>query len=423
VTASITAIAVLAAFAHLLASAAYGHEPLRLGRVSAPASWSNCSAGSNVADPGGVRGLFVATANQTRPSLPSAPVSNAQVLRYLVPNRTICGADLVIPWSAIDRGPGQTPRYDWSFLDQAAAPWVAAGKIVNLIVWGTDESTRYEVGGESATPAYVLSSTPTVSCGGRDPTVPVYWNPGYEKPWRAFEAALVAHVADDRSVGYIRFGLGTGGEDFPVDGFTQGACYPKWKRAGLTAATWLDWSTSEIDYEASLQSAHPLNVGINTFPGAPNLPAKVAAEAASHGIGFGMEGMTAKQIQNARSDPRRCVADWCSLFDTWAGRVPLEVQTYTASDPSGAGKTGALAPLLSYSVMDAHAQLLELYPQEWLVADDPDWPTKTTSDYARYHAAYAAALARAAAEVGGQPSAVIVIPPHPRPPCKGTTCM
>jgi hypothetical protein len=77
-----------------------------------------------------VRGLIVATANQTRPSLPSAAVSNAQVLKYLVPDRTICGADLVIPWSAIDRGPGKNPRYDWSFLDQAAAPWVAAGKIV-----------------------------------------------------------------------------------------------------------------------------------------------------------------------------------------------------------------------------------------------------------------------------------------------------
>jgi hypothetical protein len=78
-------------------------------------------------------------------------------------------------------------------------------------VWGTDEAKRYEVDGESATPAYVLSSTETVSCGGKDPTVPVYWSPGYEKPWRAFEAALVSHVADDPSIGYIRFGLGTGG--------------------------------------------------------------------------------------------------------------------------------------------------------------------------------------------------------------------
>jgi hypothetical protein len=149
----------------------------------------------------------------------------------------------------------------------------------------------------------------------------------------------------------------------------------------------------------------------------------VAAAAGEHAIGFGMEGMTAQQIQFAESDPGICAADWCSLFDTWTGRVPLEVQTYTASNPNGVGKTGALAPLLSYVVTDAHAQVLELYPQEWLVADDRDWPTKTTSDYAKYHTAYAEALAHAASEVGGQPHAVVVLPPHPLPPCKGTTCM
>jgi hypothetical protein len=44
----------------------------------------------------------------------------------------------------------------------------------------------------------------------------------------------------------------------------------------------------------------------------------------------------------------------------------------------------------------AYAQVVELYPQEWLVADDPAWPT-----FAQYHEAYAQGLARAASEVGG----------------------
>lgn len=168
-----------------------------------------------------------------------------------------------------------------------------------------------------------------------------------------------------------------------------------WTAQGLTAARWLDLSISQIDYEASLGSDHPLNVGINSFPGAPDLPDKVAAEAARYGMGFGMQGMTVTQVQDAQSH-RPCYADWCSLFATWARQVPLEVQTYSPSTPAGSGPTGALPEQLDYVVTQAHAQVLELYPEDWLAADDPARPT-----YAQYHDVYAQALAQAAAEVGG----------------------
>ncbi len=105
--------------------------------------WHTALRRDDVADPGAVRGLFVAGANQTN----NASVT-AAILKYLPSDQTICGANLVIPWSAIDRGPSASPRYDWSFLDQAAAPWEAAGKIVNLIVWGTDEKAAEEVDGQ-----------------------------------------------------------------------------------------------------------------------------------------------------------------------------------------------------------------------------------------------------------------------------------
>jgi hypothetical protein len=95
---------------------------------------------------------------------------------------------------------------------------------VNLIVWGTDEKASQQVDGTPATPAYVLAATDTVSCPN-DGSIPLYWEPGYAQPWRAFEAALVAHVAGNAEIGYIRFGLGTRGEDFPVDGFAQGKCF------------------------------------------------------------------------------------------------------------------------------------------------------------------------------------------------------
>jgi hypothetical protein len=73
-------------------------------------------------------------------------------------------------------------------------------------------------------------------------------------------------MAGDLNIGYLRFGLGAGGEDFPFEGFDQGACFQAWTAKGLTAAVWLNLSLSQIEYEASLGSVHPLNVGINSFP-------------------------------------------------------------------------------------------------------------------------------------------------------------
>ena len=64
--------------------------------------------------------------------------------------------------------------------------------------------------------------------------------------------------------------------------------------------------------------------------------------------------------------------------------------------PAGGGTSGALPAQLAYVVAQAHAQVVELYPQEWLVADGPAWPT-----FAQSHEAYAQGLARAASEVGG----------------------
>ncbi len=268
-------------------------------------------------------------------------------------------------------------------------------ELSRLIVWGTDEKVTQEVAGTPATPAYVLSATDTVSCADIG-TIPVYWEAGYQDPWRAFEAEFVAHVAGDAKIGYIRFGLGTGGEDFPVDGFDQGTCNQAWVAKGLTADRWLSWSLSQIEYEASLHSDHPLNIGTNSFPGDKNLPDQVAAEAAKYGIGIGMEGMTATQIDLATTHPDRCYADWCTTFPAWLGRVPIEVQPYSPTAPDGSGPTGALPPLLSYVIAKTRTQVVELYAQEWLVADDP-----TRTGYAGYHDARTSALKKAASEIGG----------------------
>lgn len=403
------------------------------GSAGSAAAWTHCSAGSEIADSGGVAGVFVADANNFDAAI------EADMERYLLSDPTICGFTVIIPWSAIDMGPTQTPQFRWDFLDNAVNQWTAGGtngKIVNLSVWGTDERSTVAGTGVPATPAYVLSSTDIVNCPSDSPSVPptpVYWEPGYQKPWQAFQAALVAHVNGNQNIGYIRFGLGAGDEDFPVDGFAQGfatdtGCWQAWKSAGLSAAVWRKLSTDQIDYEASLGSTHPIGISINGFPGAPDLPEQVAAEAAKNGMAIGMEGMTETLAQHPPLSAQ-CVADWCAPFATSEGKVPLLVQGYTQSCPSGGGPTGALPPLLSNAVGLDHAQVIELYPQEWLVADDMSWvvaaspsakPPCTKSTYADYGAAYAQALAQTASEVGGAGNSLL---PKPlKPACHGSTC-
>jgi hypothetical protein len=55
---------------------------------------------------------------------------------------------------------------------------------------------------------------------------------------------------------------------------------------------------------------------------------------------------------------------------------------------------GPLPPLLQAG-LTVHAQIFELYAQDWLIAFNPQYP-----GYAQYHAAYAQAIASAAAVVG-----------------------
>ncbi len=275
-----------------------------------------------------------------------------------------------------------------------------------------------------ATPAYVLHSTRTVKCDGN--TTAVYWDAGYERPWRAFQKALMAHVQGNTHIGYIRFGLGAGGEDFPVQNFNSGNCVARWSKDGLTAAKWLAWSTSQIAYEASLGSDHPLMVAINefpdsTFPGSPrfsgSIAVKVAAAAGEAGMSIGMEGMTATGVSRDVPPAYTRCGDWCEPFGTWATKVPLEMLTLTTTTPGGGGKTGDLAQIIPSVITQARVQVLELYPQEWLVADDPSWP-----GYGTYHCEYAATLAEAAADVGGQTTSSeschvppTTSPPFPRP--------
>src|SRR5262249_11886030 len=155
-------------------------------------------------------------------------------------------------------------------------------KMVNLIVWAVSD-----VKGESATPNYVMSKTPTVDCEkfGR---VPVFWDKGFSSNYKDFIAAVIQKYGADPSVGYIRFGLGAGGESFPACQFALRRQY------GFNPKVWHDYIFDMLDYEKTLHSERLLMVAINSFGNErqdERFPHDVAEHAAQLGIAIGSQGL------------------------------------------------------------------------------------------------------------------------------------
>ncbi len=344
-----------------------------------------------VSVPSAPHGLFVLAPG------PNSPLGSA-VAQYLIGNPDVCGAGIFVSWQQVDHGPGANPRYDWSAVQSAIAPWEAAGKTVNLIVWGASEGGTVQ----RSTPTWVQSQVQMISCGGKTPPTPVYWQPGYANNWRAFIVATLNQFASDPHIGYLRFGLGTGGEGLASAGTKTPGCLTQWNAAGYQTE-WPAYVRQLIAFEGSLHAGHQLMVAINTFDAMPS-PELVAQEASQNGIGFGMEGLQASDAAAISAGQPCGTSNWCAVFTQFAGTVPLHLQTLYQSDPSGGPATGSepsgivrvgpLPPLLQAG-LTVHAQIFELYAQDWLIAFDPQYP-----DYAQYHAGYAQAIDSAAAVVG-----------------------
>jgi hypothetical protein len=328
----------------------------------------------------------------------------AAIKQYLIPNPAICGANFWVRWNSIDKGPNSSPRYDWTSVETDIAPWEQAGKTVNLIMIGAAEGSSTKQG---ATPSWVQSQVQMVTCANSQPT-PVFWQPGYESNWKSFIAQTVSHFAGDSHISYLRFGLGHGGEDLVDGGADGGPCKQMWDAVGYQT-DWTPYNMRMLDYMGSLHSAKQLMVGINNFNGKAELGAAVAARAAQWGIGFGMQGLASNDVTSVANHQPCRDADWCTLFQRYAGKVPLEVQTLAASNPAGGPVkpgipgtgpgsslsmlTGPLPPLLS-AALAVRAQIFELYPDDCLIAFDPDWP-----GYSTYHTTYAASIQSTASAV------------------------
>ncbi len=343
---------------------------------------------ANVSDPSAPHGLYVLSGSQ--------PLSQAQngkqIQTYLVNNPDVCGGAVFVFWNKLDNGPGAKQRYNWSYVDQLIAPWAKAHKTVALLLGGaTGYASKGQPGG---VPSWLVKQLSVVNCGQLD--APVYWQNAYASNWMNFVAAFINHFQSNPNVAYINVGVGSGEQTLVLGVKSDPSCLAKWNAAGYQTE-WPSYVSRVISFVGALHTPVQLNVSINAFANFPS-SGQIAAQDSSWGIGFGFNGLEASDVTEANDD-QQCAADWCQVYDQYAGRVPLYVQTRQASDPgpgadSDSQSTGPLPPLLT-TALAMHTQIFELYAQDWLMAFDPSFP-----GYLEYHTKTAQALASAASIVG-----------------------
>jgi hypothetical protein len=332
------------------------------------------------------------------PGMTSTSWYNNDFPTYIFSNPVVTGATIGIEWAGSDQGSGQ---YDWTYPDAQIQDWVAAGKKVNFVVWANADSASTTCGpeaqygssgtGNCAIPTYVwtaLGSSNITNCNTQFgmQQMPNYMASAFQTNYKAFMAAMIQHYKNNSSIGYIRFGLGHGGESLPVANWndTTTACGQAYVNTwGLTVQGWENYLGSMLNYEGSLNSPVQLMVGVTPMgnPG-DQVPDYAAPIAVQNGIGFGSQGWQISDVNNCVG----AVADWCELFAQYSGQVPTELQTYMQSCPDNSCTTGSLVNLIPWAVSN-HATVFEIYWQDWLVAYDPNYP----GYYPQYQPVFAAA--------------------------------
>jgi len=306
----------------------------------------------------------------------------SDVQTYLLNNPLVGGVNFWMEWGLYDKGPTSNPQYDFSAFDAQIAPWIAAGKKVNIIIWAVSDTLA-----NAGTPTYVMNNlgpSNVTTCAGEK--IPNYFQSAFQLPYQAFMAQVVQHYGNNGSIGYLRFGLGRGGETFPGQNFGTDPCTQTFiNNWGWTETNWINYLSGMMNYEATLKSPKQLGVGISTYD-TNIMPDTEAAAAVSLKMGFGNEGW---ELNDVLRYPH-CGNNWCDLFDQYAGQVPLQLQTIALSDPTNNPPVGSLVTLLPFAVAH-HANVFEIYTDDWLLAFDPNYP-----GYSTYGAAYAAAFKAAA---------------------------
>jgi hypothetical protein len=253
---------------------------------------------------------------------------------------------------------------------------------------------------------------------GNSQLVPNFLSSQFQTNYQNAISNLITHVSHApyaAQVGYIRIGLGRGGEINLPNGWnnsSSGVCYGGYFKWGYTAgspsATWDQYLAGMLSFEGSLSSPKQLLVSITPISSSGiETDDYIAPIAVQNGISYGNQGLQASDI-TAFGTGGACGGDWCKLFEQ-SPPVIKELQTIGQSCPQGAGactsqqqsSTGPLPPLLQFAtgvggsgipIVPAPGNDLELYYQDWLIAYDP-----TDPDNGTYGAAYKSAIEAASA--------------------------
>jgi hypothetical protein len=241
----------------------------------------------------------------------------------------------------------------------------------------------------------VVSCTPYPG-NGTDPTTgyPVVYEKPFQVAYQHFIQAVLQHYSGNTSIGYMRFGLSVGNE---TDAYCTAQMQSLPAPNTFSTAVWENWISTMDSYEKSvlpspsIQLMESLN-RVDTDPTGTAFPDFEAATAVSNKFGFGNNGLQKSDITNSASN-LPCTGDWCAMFDKYAGQVPLELQTATASNPSGSdpsNPTGNLVDLLPVAIQH-HATILEVLMPDLMLAFDPNFVPQNAAD-ASFAGAYKAAL-------------------------------
>jgi hypothetical protein len=343
---------------------------------------------------------------------------------YILNNTAIHGVDLVIPWNTVETSQGQYTS-GLATLDALIANY--SGKTINLIFQPISYSNINNAPGgvNSMTPSYVFTTSwasslippsppqdvtycsdypgstgstlayANANTAGFDPTgYPVVYEAPFAVAYQNFISAVLQHYKGNSNIGYMRFGLSVGNETSAYcEGELQQLPAPN---TFVVPSTWKNWISTMDRFEKSAEPSPSIQLmqSLNELGGDGNtdMPDFEAATAVSEGFGFGNNGLQKSDISASASN-QPCTGDWCSMFDQYAGQVPLELQEADPSDPSGAdpnNATGNLANLIPLAVQH-HATILEVLKQDLYLAYDPNYVPTYQGDLS-YSGAYATAL-------------------------------
>ncbi|HVI08037.1 MAG TPA: hypothetical protein VND65_07050 [Candidatus Binatia bacterium] len=353
---------------------------------------------------------------------------NNSSFQIILSSPAVSGVNIYIPWNTVETS---QQSYDFSSLNQQIAAYSGTNKKVNLMWMAVNYGNVNDLQGgvNTMTPAYVFTTSWANSVGASTPQDVAYceFYPGngtfvnttanantagfdstgypvvYEKPfmtaYQNFIGKVIQQYNGNSAIGYMRFGLSVGDEaDAYCTQQLQGLPSPNTFAADPSPSTWENYVQAMDTFEHRQSPAVQLMESMNSLDTDPGvtLPDFEASTAVSDGFGFGSNGWQNSDIQ-ASASGTPCTSDWCTMFDTYQGRVPLELQTATPSDPvdpvGPSNPTGNLADLIPLAVQH-HATILELALPDLYLAFDPNY----SSPYSSYHSSYNSALSSPCAQ-------------------------